>query len=166
MAIVATVTWQQVGRRLADLPRRLFIVEAGAGGAIQSAASAAPGASRWFAGGLSCYHDSVKTGLLRLSPQTLRDHGAVSPVTVAELASGALAISDTDLVLAESGVYGPGGGSPEKPIGCVYLAIGQRNGAVAGRKLVLQGERTALRQTVAAQAAQFLWQRLDELNLK
>lgn len=163
--MLASDSWMQVGEALTARGQRLFIVEAGAGGALAATASARAGASRWFLGGLACYHDSLKTGALNLPAQVLVDHGAVSPVTVAELARGGQRLSGADWVLAESGVYGPGGGSPEKPVGCVYLSVSRGDAVCTGRQLKLSGDRAALRQAVCEAAAAYLLERIAAADI-
>lgn len=149
----------QMAKNLAEalLARQhtLFVVEASAGGALQAALSAQPGASRWLLGGLNCYHDSIKTGPLGLDAQVLVQHGAVSPAAVCAMAQCGLRISGADWVLVESGVYGPTGGSPEKPVGLVITGIGQAKGADT-QQHGLVGSRQSLREQVTQLAVQQL----------
>ncbi len=150
---------ETLGQALVRYGHTLFVVEASAGGALQAALSAPPGASRWLLGGLNCYHDSVKTGVLGLNPQTLLAHGAVSDVTVRELVACARRVSGADWVLVESGVYGPGGGSPEKPVGLVMMATGNAQGTQVAR-YQFSGDRGAIRQAAVAQGIHDLGQAL------
>lgn len=145
-----------IGEQLARLGQRLMVIEAGAGGHLQARLNLCSGASRWYLGGVVCYHDSIKTGLLGLDPEVLRQHGAVSPQSVAALARCGLERSTADWVLAESGVYGPGGGSPEKPVGLVYLHVVHADGESWSRRLDLTGSRLELREQVADQALDLL----------
>jgi PncC family amidohydrolase len=138
----------------------VFVVEAGSGGAIQAHLCAASGASRWFLGGVVCYADVIKTRILNLPAQTLREHGSVSEVTVAQLAQRALELSPADWVLVESGVYGPLGGSPEKPVGRVLIYVASRQGYRQLKVLNVAGDRAALRQHVCVAAEQALYQAL------
>lgn len=146
----------KLGEALARRSQRLIVVEAGAGGSLQAELSAQPGASRWFCGGVVCYADSLKTGLLQLDPQVLIRHGAVSAPTVRSLAHQALRLSDADWALAETGVYGPAGGSPEKPVGLVYLHVAYRGAGDWPRMLRLSGTRASLRSQTSAAAVQAL----------
>ncbi len=138
----------------------LCLVEASAGGALQAALSLAPGASRWFHGGLVAYHDSLKTGWLGLDARVLIEHGAVSTAAVEAMGAAALAHCASNWVLVESGVYGPAGGSPEKPVGLVYLHVAHRAGWRCSERLQLAGDRAALRGAVAVQAAKLLIRQL------
>ena len=70
------------------------------------------------------YDNEVKKKVLHVSPETLSANGAVSEPTVEEMVKGALDLLDTDFVIATSGIMGPGGGSPEKPVGTVWVAVG------------------------------------------
>ena len=148
-----------LGQALVRCGHTLFVVEASAGGALQAALSAPPGASRWLLGGLNCYHDSIKTGVLGLNPQTLLAHGAVSDAALRELTACALRLSGAGWVLVESGVYGPAGGSPEKPVGLVMMATGNAQGCQVARYR-FDGDRAAIRQAVAAQGVTDLRQAL------
>lgn len=146
---------ESLGEALVRCGQRLFVVEASAGGALQARLSAAAGASRWFLGGLTCYHDSLKTGVLGLELQTLIDHGAVSETSVREMAARARLVSGADWVLVESGVYGPAGGSPEKPVGLVLMAVGDASATRVAR-YQFAGDRAAIREAAAAQAVRDL----------
>lgn len=160
----------RLGDGLAARHQTLCVVEASAGGAVQAALSLQSGASRWFAGGLVAYADSLKTGWLGLDVQVLIDHGAVSAAAVEAMADAALARTDADWVLVESGVYGPAGGSPEKPVGLVYLCAAHREGRRQVERRQLTGDRASLRAAVVAESAKLLIQQLqaadDGANLK
>ena len=149
-----------VGAILRQRGETLLVVEASAGGVLQAALSAQPGASAWLLGGINCYHDRLKTGLLGLPAQTLLDHGAVSAQTVRGLAGGAHALSGADWLLLESGVYGPTGGSPEKPVGLVWIGVSHA-GDCALQRYEWQGDRSELRRLLRQQALQLL---LDQLQ--
>ncbi len=143
-------TVQKLAEALTSRQQTLFVLEASAGGVLQAALSARPGASRWLLGGLNCYHDSIKTGVLGLDPQVLVLHGAVSEPAVAAMAQRALAISGADWVLVESGVYGPAGGSPQKPVGLVISGIGRSSADSSAstcpcQRHQLEGGREAMR---------------------
>lgn len=146
---------QELAKALLARQHKLFVVEASAGGALQAHLSAQPGASAWLLGGLNCYHDSIKTGPLGLDAHILAQHGSVSPQAVTAMAQCGLRISGADWVLVESGVYGPAGGSPEKPVGLVISGIGQAQGIQLQRHQ-LSGSRQTLREQVTALAVKQL----------
>ena len=128
----------------------LTSAESCTGGAIAQMLTQIPGASRVFPGGVVAYSNALKTSLLGVSADTLREHGAVSEATVREMAQGALSAAHADLAVAVSGIAGPGGGSDDKPVGTVCLAWGDR-AAMDSVSLLWPVER-ALFQTMAAAA--------------
>ncbi len=141
----------QVGTALRTRKQKLAIAESCTGGWIAKVATDVPGSSAWFDRGFVTYSNAAKTELLDVRESTITSHGAVSAEVVAEMAAGALEHSRADLTLAVSGIAGPDGSSPDKPVGTVYLGWAQRNGAVYAECLHLEGNRDAVRlQSVAA----------------
>ena len=109
----------------AELSRRgltLATAESCTGGWIAKTLTDVAGSSGWFEYGFVTYSNRAKQDLLGVAGDTLRQHGAVSDPTVAEMARGALIRSGANVALAVSGVAGPDGGSPEKPVGTVWIA--------------------------------------------
>ena len=92
------------------------------GGGIAAALTDVAGSSAWFDRGFVTYSNAAKQDLLGVTDDTLAQHGAVSRATVIEMVRGALAHSAAQLAVAVSGIAGPGGGTPEKPVGTVWLA--------------------------------------------
>ena len=130
----------------------LGTAESCTGGLIAALCTAVPGSSRWFAGGVVSYANSVKSGLLGVDPALLSAHGAVSGPVVEAMAKGALDALGVDASLAVSGVAGPDGGSADKPVGTVWIAAGLRfaragenGGPPAGEKAALSAGVTARR---------------------
>jgi nicotinamide-nucleotide amidase len=122
-----------LGKLLADRGLTLATAESITGGAMGTLVVDTPGASRYFLGGIVAYSNRAKQELLGVQAATLGRHGAVSAEVAAEMASGARERLGADLALASTGIAGPDGGSPEKPVGLVYLAIATREGASAVR---------------------------------
>ena len=91
------------------------------GGGVGSAITAIPGSSAVFAGGIISYANEVKERVLGVSRETLATVGAVSSETAAQMAEGARRLLQVDLAVALTGIAGPDGGTPEKPVGLVYL---------------------------------------------
>ena len=112
----------QVAERLLSGRRQLVTAESCTGGWIAKACTDRPGSSQWFRGGAVVYTNELKTALLGVRPQTLAAAGAVSEATVREMALGALARLGGDVAVAVSGIAGPDGGTPDKPVGTVWLA--------------------------------------------
>ena len=94
-----------------------------------------PGASDYFPGSIVSYSYEMKTKLLGVRPNTLIKHGAVSEETVREMVHGALETLHVDVALAVSGIAGPGGGTPDKPVGTVWMAVGDRANTIAVRHI-------------------------------
>jgi nicotinamide-nucleotide amidase len=127
---------------------RVATAESCTGGGVATAFTALAGSSRWFERGFVTYSNPSKQEMLGVSPLTLQDHGAVSPQTVAEMALGALAHSHAQWSLAISGIAGPDGGTPDKPVGTVCFAWARPSGLAHCECHVLPGDR----QDVRAQA--------------
>ncbi len=120
------------------------------GGLIGASFTAVPGSSEWYAGGVISYANSVKSGLLGVSEADLIDHGAVSEAVVRSMALGACRVTGADMSCAVSGVAGPGGGTPEKPVGTVWIGW-CLHGETRAEKFFFRGDRDAVRrQTVEA----------------
>ncbi|GLQ51085.1 CinA family protein [Dyella flava] len=133
--------------------RRLVLVtaESCSGGWIAKALTDLSGSSAWFDGGVVSYSNEAKQSLLGVRRDTLERHGAVSGETVLEMVSGVLDRFDAGMAVAVTGIAGPTGGTPEKPVGTVWIGW-RRRGAKASAKLFhFGGDREAVRrQTVAA----------------
>ena len=106
--------------------KTMATAESCTGGYIAHLITAIPGASNIYKGSIISYDNEIKIRELHVSPATLRNVGAVSEEVVKEMAAGALAQLNTDYVLAVSGIMGPDGGTPEKPVGTVWVAAGDR----------------------------------------
>jgi len=111
--------------------RRVVIAESCTGGLVAAAITAVPGCSAMFEGGFVTYADEAKLGWLSVESEVLETFGAVSIATAWAMASGALKKSGADVAVSVSGVAGPGGGSPAKPIGTVVFGRALRDGGEA-----------------------------------
>lgn len=103
------------------------------------------GSSAWYDRGFITYSNESKMALLDVSPTTLATHGAVSEATALEMASGALVNSDAQLSIAITGIAGPGGGTPEKPVGTVWIGIGIKQDQIRTYHEQLSGDRQTIR---------------------
>jgi len=112
-----------VGRQLRARGFTLALAESCTGGLIGHRVTSVAGSSDYFLGGVVSYSNEAKVDLLGVPPEVLAQFGAVSPETARDLALGAQAAFGADLGLAVTGIAGPGGGSPEKPVGTVYIAL-------------------------------------------
>jgi len=111
-----------------DQKKTLAIAESCTGGKIAERLTSIGGASTYFLGSIVCYSDAMKQNILGVSEATLRAHGAVSREVVQEMLKGLFEKTEADVALAISGIAGPTGGSPSKPIGTIWLAFGERGG--------------------------------------
>jgi nicotinamide-nucleotide amidase len=133
--------------------RRLMLVtaESCTGGWIAKALTDLPGSSAWFDAGVVTYSYGAKEALLGVNPRTLERTGAVSEETALEMVSGALARFGAGMAVAVTGIAGPTGGTPDKPIGTVWIGWKRRGGYARSELFHFDGDREAVRrQTVAA----------------
>jgi nicotinamide-nucleotide amidase len=135
--------------RCRELGLRLATAESCTGGLVAARLTDVAGASETFAGGVVAYSDVLKTRLLGVPAETLARHGAVSAETARAMADGARAGLGADVAVAVTGVAGPGGGTPEKPVGLVYVHAAAPEGEEA-RELRIPGDREAVRVRAAA----------------
>lgn len=119
-----------VGKLLRERGATLAVAESCTGGLIASRITDVAGASDYFVTGVVAYANETKQRLLGVNEGTLRDHGAVSEACAREMAQGVRRLSGTTYGLATTGIAGPGGGTPEKPVGRVYVAVADDNGTV------------------------------------
>ena len=105
----------------------LATAESCTAGNIAAIITAIPGSSHFYKGGIIAYSDEVKIKLLGVNPEILESQGAVSEETVIEMAKGAMKSMNSDCAIATSGIAGPTGGTPDKPVGTVWIAAAMRN---------------------------------------
>ena len=116
-----------VGEMLMKNELTLSTAESCTGGFLAHKITSISGSSRYFIGSVIAYSNQIKENQLGVNTTTLTNYGAVSEQTVIEMVKGALALLKTDIAVATSGIAGPGGGTPEKPVGTIWLAVGNRN---------------------------------------
>ena len=116
-----------VGELLKKKKLTVSTAESCTGGGISALITSVPGSSEYFNGGIVAYSNEIKMSLLHVSAETLEKHGAVSRETVTEMVKGAMKTLKTDCAVATSGIAGPGGGTPEKPVGTVWIAAAYKN---------------------------------------
>ncbi|MFZ5722621.1 MAG: CinA family protein [Pseudomonadota bacterium] len=152
----------EVGLLLQKTGIRLVAAESCTGGWIAQAVTSVPGSSAWFDRGFVTYSNEAKSELLGVAAATLAEHGAVSEAVVKEMAIGAVKNSRAHLSVAVSGVAGPDGGTPEKPVGTVWIAWGQKRGYAEAQLYRLTGDRATVRARSVAIALDGLRQRLSQ----
>lgn len=129
------------------------------GGLVGERLTEIPGSSEVFTGGVVCYDNSLKISLLGVSPELIETDGAVSEAVARVMAQGAIARLGVDLAVAVTGIAGPGGGTAEKPVGTVWLAVAHGGETIVRRSLFL-GNRHDIRQRAAQGALAMMLERL------
>jgi nicotinamide-nucleotide amidase len=140
-----------VGRLLEERGLSLAIAESCTGGLIGNLVTNNPGSSSYFLGGVVSYSNQAKIDLLRVDPDLLKSHGAVSEPIARGMADGARAALQSDVALAVTGIAGPEGGSREKPVGTVHIGLATPSGTFAGRYL-FRGKRRQIKLNAAMMA--------------
>ena len=151
---------EAIGRDLMAAHQTLALAESCTGGFIAHAITSVPGSSRYFRGGLIPYDNSLKVDPLGVSEETLRRHGAVSEETVREMAENIRTLLRADVGVATSGIAGPGGGTPEKPVGTIWIAVADATATVA-KKLTLSQDRSVNIRRTSVAALNLLRRHLD-----
>ena len=121
---------QRLGEQLLQRHWRIATAESCTGGGLSAAITAVAGSSNWFEYGIVSYANVAKQKLLGVSAETLDQYGAVSKAVVIEMARGLLNLSAANIAVATSGIAGPTGGSPEKPVGTVWFAWALATGEI------------------------------------
>lgn len=141
-----------VGALLREAGKTLALAESCTGGLVSARVTEVPGSSAWYLGGVVAYADAAKVGLLGVSRETLAAHGAVSGETAREMAEGARRRLGASAGLAVTGIAGPTGGTPEKPVGTVHVALDADDGTRLHERLSLPGDRSMVRRWTASAA--------------
>ncbi len=149
-----------VGQALSQRQWQLVCAESCTGGWLAEVITATAGSSAWFDRGFVTYSNAAKQEMLGVSAATLDQCGAVSEPTVREMAVGALTHSAAQVSLAISGIAGPGGGSPDKPVGTVCFAWCMKESQPESETLYLSGDRETIRRKAVIHALTGLMARL------
>jgi len=134
-----------LAQRLLARGWRLVAAESCTGGLIAATCTAVAGSSHWFDRGFVTYSNEAKTEQLGVPAALIAAHGAVSEPVALAMAEGALARSAADLAVAVTGIAGPGGAVPGKPVGTVWMALARRGAPAQAQRLQLGGDRSAVR---------------------
>jgi len=151
----------KAGVLLLDDERRLVTAESCTGGWIAKVLTDVPGSSAWFLGGVVAYSNTLKQSLLGVLPSTLAAHGAVSEATAREMAVGALETLGGHVAVAVTGIAGPDGGQPGKPVGTVWFGWAWRDAGEIETRVALEtfaGDREAVRRETVARALRELFE--------
>ena len=142
---------EKIAAALLARGQMLATAESCTGGLVGAALTDRPGSSGWYLGGVVAYSNSLKTRLLGVPPEILAAHGAVSAQAAQAMAKGISEKSGADYAVAVTGIAGPAGGTPEKPVGLVYLAVASPQGT-AVFKHRFAGTRAEIRAAAVAAA--------------
>jgi nicotinamide-nucleotide amidase len=126
------------------------------GGMVAAALTAIAGASEIVERGFVTYSNKAKMELLGVPAETIATHGGVSAETAAAMARGAIAHAPIDLAVSLTGVAGPGGGTPQKPVGLVYLGVARKDGTARVEHRIFPGDRGEIRQAALTLALELL----------
>jgi nicotinamide-nucleotide amidase len=151
-----------VGRALAERKWTLATAESCTGGLVAGAITDVAGSSGWFDRGFVTYSNEAKVEQLGVLRETLARSGAVSEATVREMAAGALSRSRADIAVAVTGVAGPTGGTPDKPVGLVWFAWAVRGGPVDAESRRFDGDRARVRDASVGVALRGLLARVQK----
>ncbi|MEN9562601.1 MAG: hypothetical protein RIR73_845 [Chloroflexota bacterium] len=150
----------RIGNILSEKGLSLATAESCTGGLVASLITDVAGSSTYFLGGIVSYSNEAKASLLGVSWDTLNHKGAVSRETVIEMAQGARKVFNADIAVSVSGIAGPGGGTPDKPVGTVWLGLATPSGEEA-RHFVWDGDRIRNKQLSSEAALQFILDYLE-----
>lgn len=156
MDLTAEAAVEAVATSLRRRGALLATAESCTGGLIAAACTAVAGSSEWFDRGFVTYSNAAKFELLGVAANLVESHGAVSGEVACAMATGALAHSAASFAVSVTGIAGPGGATPGKPVGTVWLAVAERGGAVVPVHLQLEGDRASIRRQTVALALQRL----------
>ncbi len=152
---------RQAGELLRARHLTLSVAESCTGGGLGDALTDIAGSSDYFIGGVIAYAYEAKERLLGVPHELLAEKGAVSPEVVTAMANGVRRLLQTDLAMALSGIAGPGGGLPEKPVGLVYVALASAQGT-EWRRFAWRGDRRANKHASVRAALEWLIEYLSE----
>lgn len=151
---------ERLGAALLSRGEWLVVAESCTGGWLAQSVTAIAGSSAWFDRGFVTYSNAAKVDMLGVPESTLERHGAVSEATARAMAQGALAHSRADWSVAITGIAGPGGGTPEKPVGTVCFAWARKDGGCEAQTCHFAGDRQSVRALSVGHAMNGLLERL------
>jgi nicotinamide-nucleotide amidase len=153
---------RRLGRECLRQGVSVSVAESCTGGGLAAAITSVSGSSAYFDRGFVTYSNAAKQELLGVSPRTLARFGAVSKETAREMARAALERSPAALAVSITGIAGPTGATPGKPVGLVWIAWARRKGAILAREFHFQGGRAAVRRQAVVEAVAGLLEALEK----
>lgn len=155
---------KNLSEKLRSLQKKLAVAESCTGGLIAMSVTELAGSSDIFDRGFVTYSNQSKIDMLGVSPATLEEFGAVSAQTAREMANGVIRHSLADFSISVTGIAGPAGGTAAKPVGLVYIGIGQRGGETVVFENIFSGDRQAVRMQAAVFALRRLLTIIESAN--
>ena len=153
----------RVGQMLCAKGYTISCAESCTGGLLTSTLTDVPGSSAYVMGSVVSYSNDVKSRILHVAEETLAAHGAVSPETARAMAEGVRNLMQTDVGVGITGIAGPGGGSPEKPVGLVYIAVSTL-GKTSVEKNVFSGVRAEIKRAAVNKALAMVQEMIREMD--
>ena len=152
-----------VGQMLCAKGYTISCAESCTGGLLTSTLTDVPGSAAYVMGSVVSYSNDVKSRILHVAEETLAAHGAVSPETARAMAEGVRNLMQTDVGVGITGIAGPGGGSPEKPVGLVYIAVSTL-GKTSVEKNVFSGVRAEIKRAAVNKALAMVQEMIREMD--
>jgi len=153
----------EIGVLLRQKGLTLGTVESATGGLIAHMVTGVPGSSDYLKGSVVSYSNEIKNRVIGVKSETLQRYGSVSSQVAEEMALGGKKLLDVDVCLADTGIAGPGGATPGKPVGLFYLGMADKDGALS-RRHEFHGDRGQNKQSAALEALAWLKEYLTSLN--
>lgn len=154
---------QNIGKLLRKKGLTLGVVESATGGLMSHLLTNVPGSSTYFKGSIIAYSNEIKIEIVGVKAETINRHGAVSAFVAREMARGGRKILAADICLADTGIAGPEGATPGKPVGLFYLGLSRQAGTYS-RKLTFNGDREHNKRCAAEAALRWLKEYLLKLT--
>jgi nicotinamide-nucleotide amidase len=155
---------KRIGNIITNLTQnkvKIAIAESCTGGYISHMITNISGASHVFERGIVCYSNQAKMDLLNVEPESLESYGAVSEIVVSQLANNIRNLADVDIGISISGIAGPTGGTPEKPVGTVYIGFSTKEETIVNR-YNFKADRVKFKQMVLKEVVSYLEQKNNQ----
>ncbi len=153
---------KKIGELLRNKGMTLGVIESATGGLISHRITNVPGSSDYYKGSITAYINEIKNRIVGVKAATLEKYGSVSAQTADELAAGGKRVLEADVCIADTGIAGPGGSTPDKPVGLFYIGLSHGN-TTFNRRHIFKGDREQNKKDAAETALQILKEYLESL---
>ena len=154
---------QEIGKLLRHKGLTLGVVESATGGLLSHLITDVPGSSDYYRGSIISYSNDIKIGVIGVNVDTINQFGAVSRQVAEEMAQGGRKVLGVDICMSDTGIAGPGGATPEKPVGLFYIGFSYQGGTYS-EKHIFQGEREQNKRDAVEMALSWLKRYASSLN--